>query len=116
MTGRSRFKSRSGVLRVIHLSTNYANGLGTGKVEFKGSEPAFAWRESEKPVRKHHPSSRKHKLDSNLDLPVLGSRAQHETSALANYTTKSTGKRNCDDCRILAGETVTIVEYQQEKL
>nr|CAD7194317.1 unnamed protein product [Timema douglasi] len=27
--------------------------------------------------------------DSNLDLPVLGSRAQHETSALANYATEA---------------------------
>ncbi|CAG2054956.1 unnamed protein product [Timema podura] len=30
---------------VIRLSTNYANGLGIGKFEFKGSEPAFAWKE-----------------------------------------------------------------------
>ncbi|CAG2059293.1 unnamed protein product [Timema podura] len=27
--------------------------------------------------------------DSNLDLPVLGSLAQHETRTLANYTTKA---------------------------
>nr|CAD7439562.1 unnamed protein product [Timema bartmani] len=39
-------------VRVIRLSTNYANGLGIGRVEFRGSEPAFAWRESGKPFRK----------------------------------------------------------------
>nr|CAD7439997.1 unnamed protein product [Timema bartmani] len=65
--------------QVIRLSTNYANGLGIGKVEFRGSEPAFAWRESGKPFRKHHPSSPDR--DSNLDLPVLGSRAQHDERA-----------------------------------
>nr|CAD7440433.1 unnamed protein product [Timema bartmani] len=34
-----------------------------------------------------HPSSPDR--DSNLDIPVLGSRAQHETSALANYATEA---------------------------
>nr|CAD7400384.1 unnamed protein product [Timema cristinae] len=32
--------------------------------------------------------------DSNLDLPVLSSRAQHETSALANYATEA-GLKSC---------------------
>nr|CAD7430171.1 unnamed protein product [Timema monikensis] len=41
-----------------------------------GSEPAFAWRESGKPFRKTTPSSPDR--DSNLDLPVLSSRAQHD--------------------------------------
>nr|CAD7441901.1 unnamed protein product [Timema bartmani] len=66
--------------RVIRLSTNYANGLGIGKVEYRGSEPAFAWRESGKPFRKTTPSSPDR--DMNLDLPVLGSRAQHDKREL----------------------------------
>ncbi|CAG2056972.1 unnamed protein product, partial [Timema podura] len=61
---------------VIRLSTNYANGLVIGKVEFRGSEPAFAWRESGKPFRKNHPSSPDR--DSNLDFPVLGGLTQHD--------------------------------------
>nr|CAD7587663.1 unnamed protein product [Timema genevievae] len=62
---------------VVRLSTNYANGLGIGKVEYRGVEPAFAWRESGKPfLGKTTPSSPDR--DSNLDLPVLGSRAQHD--------------------------------------
>nr|CAD7442308.1 unnamed protein product [Timema bartmani] len=47
-----------------------------GKVEFRGSEPAFAWRESGEPFRKNHPSSPDR--DFNLDLPVLGGLAQHD--------------------------------------
>nr|CAD7595998.1 unnamed protein product [Timema genevievae] len=33
-------------VRAIRLSTSYANVLGMGKVEFRGSEPTFAWRET----------------------------------------------------------------------
>nr|CAD7195954.1 unnamed protein product [Timema douglasi] len=55
-------------------------------VEFKGSEPEFVWRESGKPFKKNHPSSPGR--DLNLDLPILGSLALHETSALANYAIK----------------------------
>nr|CAD7596950.1 unnamed protein product [Timema genevievae] len=63
-------------VRVVHLSTNYTNVLGIGKVEFRGSEPAFAWRESGKPFRNPTPSSPNQ--DSNLDLPILGGLAQHD--------------------------------------
>nr|CAD7449207.1 unnamed protein product [Timema bartmani] len=63
-------------VRVIRLSTSYTNGLGIGKIEFRRSEPAFAWRESGKPFRKNHPSSPDR--DSNLNFPVLGSLAQHD--------------------------------------
>nr|CAD7444047.1 unnamed protein product [Timema bartmani] len=73
-------------IRAIRLKTNYANGLGIGKVEYKGSETTFAWRKSGKTFRKNTPSSPER--DSNLDRPVLGSLAQQETSALANYATK----------------------------
>nr|CAD7446763.1 unnamed protein product [Timema bartmani] len=45
-------------------------------VEFRGSEPALAWRENGKPFRKSPPHSPDQ--DSNLDLPVLGGLAQHD--------------------------------------
>nr|CAD7440117.1 unnamed protein product [Timema bartmani] len=45
---------------VIRLSTNYASGLGIGKVEFRASELAFAWMESGKqfkiPTPQIHPT------------------------------------------------------------
>nr|CAD7447963.1 unnamed protein product [Timema bartmani] len=41
-------------VRAIRI-TDYANGLGIGKVEFRRSESAIAWRESGKPFRKIHP-------------------------------------------------------------
>nr|CAD7264980.1 unnamed protein product [Timema shepardi] len=69
------------------LSTNYANGLGIGKVEFRGIELAFVRRESGKPFRRTTPSSPDR--NSNLDLPVLGSLSQHDTSALASYATEA---------------------------
>nr|CAD7463325.1 unnamed protein product [Timema tahoe] len=52
-----------------------------------GSEPAFAWRDSGKPFREKNLSSPKR--DSNLDLPVLSSLAQHETNALTNFATEA---------------------------
>nr|CAD7567979.1 unnamed protein product [Timema californicum] len=74
-------------VRIIRLSNNYSSGLGIGKVEFRGSDPAFAWSEDGKPFRENHASSPDR--DFNLDLPALGSLAQHEASALANYATKT---------------------------
>ncbi|CAG2056392.1 unnamed protein product [Timema podura] len=67
---------------------------GIGKVEYIGSDPTFVWRESGKPFRENPPER-----DSHLDLPVLGSLAQHETSALDNYITETcldkwSGNRN----------------------
>nr|CAD7568447.1 unnamed protein product [Timema californicum] len=59
-----------------------------GKVEYRGSEPTLVWRESRKPFTNPPPPSSA-KRDLNLNLPVLGSLAQHETSPLANYTTES---------------------------
>nr|CAD7402356.1 unnamed protein product [Timema cristinae] len=63
------------------LSTNYANGLGIGKVELEEVNPHLRGerereRESGKPFRKITPSSPDR--DLNLDLPVLSSRAQHD--------------------------------------
>nr|CAD7588569.1 unnamed protein product [Timema genevievae] len=65
----------------------YAGNARIGKVEYRESEPAFAWRESGKLFKKNHPSSPER--DSNLDLPVLGSLAQHKSSGLANYATEA---------------------------
>nr|CAD7416540.1 unnamed protein product [Timema cristinae] len=44
------------------------------------------------PVIKKMPSSLPDR-DANLDLPVIGSQAQHETSALANYATEAGSTR-----------------------
>nr|CAD7259787.1 unnamed protein product [Timema shepardi] len=55
----------------------------------RASEPALAWKKSGKPFRKNHPISPKR--DLNLNLPVLGSLAQHETSELGDYTTEMFG-------------------------
>nr|CAD7571037.1 unnamed protein product [Timema californicum] len=60
--------------------------VGSGKVEFRGSESAFVWRERIKPFGKNYPHFPYQ--DSNLDLSILGSQAQHKTSALANYATE----------------------------
>nr|CAD7458542.1 unnamed protein product [Timema tahoe] len=46
------------------------------------------------PRSKGKPPAQFIQRDSNLDLPVLGSLAQHGTSALANYATEGRHKRN----------------------
>ncbi|CAG2052964.1 unnamed protein product [Timema podura] len=74
-------------VRFIRLSTNYASGLGNGKVEFRGSDSAFAWRENGKPLSKT--TSSLPDRDSNLDIPVFDSLAQHEDSAFDSYATKA---------------------------
>nr|CAD7395975.1 unnamed protein product [Timema poppensis] len=51
------------------------------------SEPALRKRRVEIHLGKATPSSPKR--DSNLDIPVLGSLAQHKTSASANYATET---------------------------
>nr|CAD7567584.1 unnamed protein product [Timema californicum] len=82
----SIFPSSAVELNTTSALANYATEAGIGEVEFRGNETAFSWRESGKPFMKNHPSSQN--LDSNLNLPVLGSLAQHETSTLANYATE----------------------------
>ncbi|CAG2055574.1 unnamed protein product [Timema podura] len=62
-------------VRVIRLSTNYPNGLGIGKVEYEVN-PHLRGGRVENHLGKTTPSSPDR--DSNLDLPVLGSRAQHD--------------------------------------
>nr|CAD7412793.1 unnamed protein product [Timema poppensis] len=58
------------------LSTNYANGLGIGKVELEEVNPHLRAGRVENHLGKTTPSSPDR--DSNLDLPVLSSRAQHD--------------------------------------
>nr|CAD7425788.1 unnamed protein product [Timema monikensis] len=67
------------------LSTNYANGLGIGKVD-RGSEPAFAWRESGKPFRKNHPPV--HQTEIRTSISPSSAVGLNTTSALANYATE----------------------------
>nr|CAD7406251.1 unnamed protein product [Timema cristinae] len=60
------------------LSTNYANGLGIGKVDVELEEvnPHLRGGRVENHLGKTTPSSLAR--DSNLDLPVLSSRTQHD--------------------------------------
>nr|CAD7406094.1 unnamed protein product [Timema poppensis] len=58
------------------LSTSYSNGLGIGKVELEEVNPHLRGRRVENHLGKTIPSSPDR--DSNLDLPVLSSRAQHD--------------------------------------
>nr|CAD7195745.1 unnamed protein product [Timema douglasi] len=84
------------------LNTNYANGLEIGKVELEEVNPYLRGGRVENLIGKTTPSSPDR--DSNLDLPVLSSRAKHDsrvsqlrhrevelnlTSALANYATEA---------------------------
>nr|CAD7392099.1 unnamed protein product [Timema cristinae] len=58
------------------LSTNYANGLGIGKVDLEEVNPHLRGRRVENHLGKTTPSSPDR--DSNLDLPVLSSQAQSD--------------------------------------
>nr|CAD7397877.1 unnamed protein product [Timema poppensis] len=58
------------------LSTNYHNVLGIGKAELEEVNPHLRGGRVENHLGKTTPSSPDR--DSNLDLPVLSSRAQHE--------------------------------------
>nr|CAD7258571.1 unnamed protein product [Timema shepardi] len=58
------------------LSTNYANGLGIGKVELEEVNPNLRGGRVENHLGKTNSSSPDRY--SNLDLPVLSSRAQHD--------------------------------------
>nr|CAD7403652.1 unnamed protein product [Timema poppensis] len=58
------------------LSINHSNGLGIGKVELEDVNPHLRGGRVENHLGKTPPSSPDR--DSNLDLPVLSSRAQHD--------------------------------------
>nr|CAD7428748.1 unnamed protein product [Timema monikensis] len=64
---------------------NYATEAGT--YDSEEVNPHLRGGRVEHHLGKTTPSSPE--LDSNLDLPILGSLAQHETRALANYATKN---------------------------
>nr|CAD7424768.1 unnamed protein product [Timema monikensis] len=61
---------------VVKTHTNYANGLGIGKVELEEVNPHLLGGRVENHLGKTTPSSPDR--DSNLNLPVLSSRAQHD--------------------------------------
>nr|CAD7430538.1 unnamed protein product [Timema monikensis] len=63
-------------VRVIRLSTNYTNGLGIGKVELTEVDPHLRGGKVENHLGNTTLSSPDR--DSNLDLPVLSIRAQHD--------------------------------------
>nr|CAD7413493.1 unnamed protein product [Timema cristinae] len=62
--------------RLYALSTSYANGLGIGKVELEEVSPHLRGGRVENHLGKTTPSSPDR--GSNLNLPVLSSRAQHD--------------------------------------
>nr|CAD7443948.1 unnamed protein product [Timema bartmani] len=74
-------------VRVIRLGTIYAIGLGIGKVEYRGSEPAFAWKESGNPFRKNHSQLTRPRFEPR-SLPSSAVEL-NTTSALANYATEA---------------------------
>nr|CAD7201273.1 unnamed protein product [Timema douglasi] len=63
--------------RLYALSTNYANGLGFGKVELEEVNPHLRGGRVENHLGKTTLSSPDR--DSNLDLPALSSRAKHDS-------------------------------------
>nr|CAD7455594.1 unnamed protein product [Timema tahoe] len=93
-----------------------------GKVVFRESEPALAWREIGKPFRENHPPVYPDDIRT-LISPVLGSLAQKETSALVKYTTETEAlqrvcyknSRHTNQIRLviksrdIAGNTLTII-------
>nr|CAD7256063.1 unnamed protein product [Timema shepardi] len=64
-------------------------GLRMVRVEYRGSELAFAWRKSGKPTLNSP------ERDSNLNLSILSSLTEHETNALVNYATKHAFHFHC---------------------
>ncbi|CAG2058421.1 unnamed protein product [Timema podura] len=71
----------------MRLSTNYANGLGIGKVGYRGSEPAFAWRETvENHLGKAIPV---HPTEIRTSTSPSSAVELNTTSALANYVTEA---------------------------
>nr|CAD7197652.1 unnamed protein product [Timema douglasi] len=65
---------------------NRSVGLAEGELE-RGSEPAFAWRESGKPFRKNHPQLTRPRFEPRSPRPQQSS--FNTTSALANYATEA---------------------------
>nr|CAD7405544.1 unnamed protein product [Timema cristinae] len=72
-------------VRVIRLSTNYANGIGIDMVELEEVNPHLRGGRGENHLGKTTPSSPDR--DSNLDLPVHSSRAQHDKRSTIDLLT-----------------------------
>nr|CAD7573079.1 unnamed protein product [Timema californicum] len=75
------------IVRAKRLCPNYAKGLELGRFNIEEVNPHLYGGRVEKRLGAP-PSPSSPKQDSNLDLPVIDSPAQHETSALANYATE----------------------------
>nr|CAD7571472.1 unnamed protein product [Timema californicum] len=73
---RQKFTTSYYPFRIYALSTNYASGLEIGKVKLEEVNPHLSGGKVENRLGKTTPSSPDR--DSNLDLPVLSSRAQHD--------------------------------------
>nr|CAD7256779.1 unnamed protein product [Timema shepardi] len=69
-------KDASLIVMLYALSTNYANGLGIGKVELEGVNQHLRGGRVENNLVQTTPSSPDR--DSNLDIPILSSRALHD--------------------------------------
>nr|CAD7263178.1 unnamed protein product [Timema shepardi] len=66
----------AGIHTLYALSTNYANGIGIGKVDLEEVNPHLRGGRVENHLGKTTPSSPDR--DLNLDIPVLSSRAKHD--------------------------------------
>nr|CAD7603631.1 unnamed protein product [Timema genevievae] len=60
---------------------------GIGKVEYRGSESAFAWRKSGKPFRENHPQFTRSEIRTSIS--PSSAVELNTTSALANYATEA---------------------------
>nr|CAD7261756.1 unnamed protein product [Timema shepardi] len=89
-------------LGLYALSTNYANGLGIGKVELEEVNPHFRGGRVENHLRKKTPPSASDR-DSNLDLPVLSSRAQYDKRCCKLVVLSSTAEDGEIKVRISVG-------------
>nr|CAD7448407.1 unnamed protein product [Timema bartmani] len=99
MSWKSRFNSRSGLLRLNLEEVN--PNLRGGRVENR--------------LVKTTPSSPDR--DSNLDLPVLGSLAQHDTKALAIIMPPSTPDQDSNpDLPVIGGLVCCEIEPKQSKV
>nr|CAD7428779.1 unnamed protein product [Timema monikensis] len=76
-----------GTLRQVDKSTNIEECACSARYFIEEVNPHLRGGEVESYLGKPTPSSPKQ--DSNLNLPVLSSKAQHESSALANYATEA---------------------------
>nr|CAD7573019.1 unnamed protein product [Timema californicum] len=92
-------------VRVIRLSTNYANGLGIGKVELEEVNPHLRERESGKPFRKNHRQF--HPTVIRTSISPSSAVELNTPSALANYATEADSLRALFALATLRDTTLT---------